>query len=635
MLRGIHKASSTWLGKGLMAIVMGILVVSFAVWGIADIFRGFGQNAVASIGSTEISIEQFRQYYTDRVQQIGRQLGRPVTPDQVRALGLDRQILGQLVAETTLDEQTRDLRLGVSDAEIAKRIMDDASFKGASGQFDRTLFEQTIRNAGYTEPRFVAEQRKVILRRQIAVSVSGELPVPTAMMQAINQYQNERRDIEYLALGPAQAGDIAAPTPEQLASYFDERKILFRAPEYRKLTLLSLSPAELAKPADISDADAKTYYEQRKATFGKPEKRDIRQIVFPNEADAAAARDKIAKGASFDDIVKERGLKASDTDLGTIAKSDMLDPTVGNAAFALKPGEVSQPVKGQFATVLVTVGKIEPGEQKTYEDVAAQIKQTLAEARARTTINDLRDKVEDERASGATLAETAQKLGVKAVEIAAVDRSGRAPGGQVVANIPKTPDVISAAFTSDVGVDAEALQMPNSGYLYYDVTGVTPARDRTLDEVKDQVAARWRDDEIAKRLQAKADDILGKVKAGTPLTQLAGENGLKAETANDLQRGRATPATPAKLVDAVFKTAKGSAGIADGDDATHRFVFRVTEVTQPTFDPKGLEARQLTTTLQNAYSEDVIGEYIARLETDYGVKINQTALNQVIGGGAQ
>lgn len=635
MLRGIQKASSTWLGKAIMAAVMGVLVISFAIWGIGDIFRGFGRNAVAKIGGTEISIEQFRQYYTDRLQQLGRQMGRPVTPDQARALGLDRQILGQMVAETTLDEETRKLRLGLSDAEIARRITDDPNFKAPNGQFDRGRFEMIIRNAGYTETRFVDEQRRVLLRRQIAQSVSGDLRVPTTMMQAINQYQNERRDIEYLALGAAQAGDVPQPTPEQLAAYFDERKILFRAPEYRKVTLLSLSPAELAKPSEVTDADAKAYFDQNKSTFGSPEKRELRQIVFPNETEAAAAREKIAKGATFDDIAKERELKPSDTDLGLIEKTGIIDPAVADAAFALKPGEVSQPVKGRFGTVLLTVGKIEPGEQKSFEDVAAQIKQQLAETRARTTISDLRDKVEDERAAGSTLAETAKKLGLKSIDIAAIDRSGRGPDGKPVADVPNALNVVNAVFSSDVGVDTEALQLPGGGYLYFDVTGITPAHDRPLDEVKDQVAARWRDDEIAKRLQAKSDDLLGKLKAGTPLAQLATENGLKVQTAKDLQRGRPTPATPAKLIDAVFTTAKGAPGSAEGNSATERFVFRVTEVTQPTFDPNSPQGQALTSTLQNAFADDIIGQFVAKLEADYGVSINQTALNQVVGGGAE
>src|SRR6202023_3410719 len=102
MLRGMRKASSNWLGKTIMAVVMGVLIISFGVWGIADIFRGFGQSKLATIGHTDISVEQFRQLYTDRLQQIGRQFGRPLTSDQARAFGLDRQVLQQMVAEAAL-----------------------------------------------------------------------------------------------------------------------------------------------------------------------------------------------------------------------------------------------------------------------------------------------------------------------------------------------------------------------------------------------------------------------------------------------------------------------------------------------------------------------------------------------------
>src|SRR6201996_9516695 len=102
MLRGMRKASSNWLGKIVMATVMGVLIVSFGIWGIQDIFRGFGQSTVAKVGRTEISAEQFRQIYTERLQQLGRQFGRPLNMDQARAIGIDRQGLPQTLAETRL-----------------------------------------------------------------------------------------------------------------------------------------------------------------------------------------------------------------------------------------------------------------------------------------------------------------------------------------------------------------------------------------------------------------------------------------------------------------------------------------------------------------------------------------------------
>src|SRR3981081_1358798 len=123
MLRGLRKASSNWLGKTIMSVVMGVLIVSFGVWGIADIFRGFGRSKRATIGHTEISVEQFRQLYTDRLQQIGRQFGRPLTSDQARAFGLDRQVLQQTIAEAALDEEARRLGVGQSRPLTRRRVV--------------------------------------------------------------------------------------------------------------------------------------------------------------------------------------------------------------------------------------------------------------------------------------------------------------------------------------------------------------------------------------------------------------------------------------------------------------------------------------------------------------------------------
>src|SRR5476651_2391304 len=149
MLRGMRKASSNWLGKTIMAVVMGVLIISFGVWGIADIFRGFGQSTLAKIGQTEISTNEFRQLYTDRLQQLGRQFGRPLSMDQARAFGLDRQVLQQTIAEAALDEETRRMGLGQSDAETMRMIFGDPNFKGVSGNFDPQRFQSTIRQFGF------------------------------------------------------------------------------------------------------------------------------------------------------------------------------------------------------------------------------------------------------------------------------------------------------------------------------------------------------------------------------------------------------------------------------------------------------------------------------------------------------
>src|ERR1700712_1889142 len=304
MLRGIRKASSNWLGKAVMSVVMGVLIVSFGVWGIADIFKGFGQSSLAKIGKTEISTEQFRQIYTDKLQQLGRSFGRPLTMEQARAFGLDRQVLQQTIAEAALDEEARRMGLGQSEAETMRTIYADPNFKGLSGNFEPARFQATIRQFGYTEQRYLAEQRRVGLRRQIAGTISAGLEPPKLLIDALTRFQNEQRSVDYIKLDAAQAGTIDAPSPEALAAYFDDHKTQFRAPEYRKLSFVVINPEEVGKWITVSDDDAKKVFDERRDKLATPERRQVRQIIFPNVEEANAARERIVSGLSFDDLVK-------------------------------------------------------------------------------------------------------------------------------------------------------------------------------------------------------------------------------------------------------------------------------------------------------------------------------------------
>ena len=546
-----------------MAVVMGVLIVSFGVWGIADIFKGFGQSTLAKVGGTEISAEQFRQIYTDKLQQLGRQFGRPLTSEQARAFGLDRQVLQQTLAEAALDEEARRMGLGQSDAEVMRSIYSDPNFRGLNGQFDPARFQSLIRQFGYSEQRYLAEQRRVGLRRQIAGTISAGLEPPKPLIDALIRFQNEQRSIEYIKLDAAQAGTIDPPSPETLAAYFDEHKTQFRAPEYRKISFVAITPEEIGKWTEVSDEDARKVFEQQRDRLGTPEKREISQIVFPNAEEALAARGRLTSGTSFDDLAKERNLNLADVDLGLIAKSAILDPAVAEAAFSMPSGEVSQPVQGRFGVALVKVGKIEPGTTPTYEGLAAQIKKDLATERARAKVAELHNKMEDERGGGAGVVEAAQKLGIAPVTIEAVDRSGRTPDGQPVANIPRGLDVVSQAFNSDVGVENDPIQF-NGGYVWYDVLGITPSRERNLDEVKDQVEARWREDQISTKLRAKATEIVQKLENGGKLADIAASLGVKVETAAGFRRDASLPDVPSAVIAAAFRTPKDGVGQTPG-----------------------------------------------------------------------
>jgi peptidyl-prolyl cis-trans isomerase D len=632
MLRGIRKASSNWLGRAVMGVILTFLAGSFALWGINDIFRGFGRTYLAKIGDTEISADQFRQSYNDRLRQLGQQLGHPITAEQANALGLDRQVLGQMIAGAGIDQITRNMRLGIPDSEIVKQVMNDPHFQTPTGQFDRTLFTYFLRNIGFSEQRYFDEQRRAIPRREITEAISGSVQMPKTYLDAINQFRNEQRSIDYLRLGPEQAGDVPQPTAEELNKYFDDRKVIFRAPEYRKITTLSVTPADLAKSIEVSDADVKKAYDQNLKAYTTPERRHVEQIVFPKMADAQAASERIKSGTSFTAIATERGLKEGDIDLGTVAKTAIIDPAVADAAFSLKQGEVSAPVNGKFGAVLVTVLGIEPEVVKPLAVVAPFIHNDLALERARTKVQDIHDQIEDARAGGATLEEVAKKLNLTIVTLD-VDRSGRDSSGKLVANIPAAGNVINAAFSSEAGADTYPVEA-DGGYVWYEVDNVTASRDRTLDEVKTDVEQRWRDDQVAKRLKDKATDLLDKAKNGNAFDALATAAGVKVEKAADLKRGATVPGVSPRVIDAVFHTAKDAFGSSEGDKPTQWIVFRVTDVKTPAFDPNSDEGKKLDQLMQRSVAEDLFTQYLAWVQNYLGTTVNQSVLAQAVGAAA-
>jgi len=287
-------------------------------------------------------------------------------------------------------------------------------------------------------------------------------------------------------------------------------------------------------------------------------------------------------------------------------------------------------VQGKFGVALVKVGTIQPAVEPTYESVAGELKKEIATERGRTQAATLRDKMEDERGGGASVIEAAQKLGLTATTIEAVDRSGRTPGGPPAANIPPGLNVVSQAFNSDVGVDNDPISF-KGGYVWYDVIGITPSHDRNLDEVKDQVEARWHEDQIATRLRSKATDMVQKLGQGGKLEEEAASLGAKVETAAAFKREASLPGVPQGAITAAFRTTKDGAGQTPGNGGNEWIVFRVTEISVPPVDFASDEIKKLKETLQRGLTDEQVGQYVSKLEKDIGTSINEGAVAQVTG----
>ncbi len=632
MMQGIRKAGQSLIGKLIIAVMFGFLIISFAIWGIGDIFRGYGRNAVAVVGKTEISLEQVRTAYQNEIQQLQRQQRRQISPDLARALGLDQRVLSRLVTDATLDQTATKMGLAVSDETVRNILFNDPNLKNAAGQFEPSRFNELLRAIGMSEQQFVREQRAATMRQELAEMVIGAVTAPGALQELGHRLRHEKREIGYITLPDSAAGEIAAPTDEVLRKYFDERKATFRAPEYRTANVLVLTAADLADPAKVSDADARARYEQVKTQrFGTPERRTVQQIGFPSIEEAKAAKARIDAGETFEAVAASRNIGVADLALGTFTREGLFDPAVRDAAFALAQGAVSEPVQGGFGIVLLRVPTIEAAHLKSFEEVADEVRRDVATSRASEQLTELHDKIEDQRASAKPLPEIAKEFNLALRTFGPADSGLRKADGTQETALPGGDATQQAIFRSDIGVDNEAVRLPNNGgYVWYDVSKIDPPRERNFDEVKAEVEKQWRADEVASRLSAQAREIVQKLDAGEKLDALAFAQGLAFENAT-LGRQDQSDALPRNVVSLVFGTPAGKAGSAAVDNAG-RVVFQVKEATVTPYVRTAEEAENFVRLLTSSISEDILAQYVSKLQSDLGVQVNQAALRNATGG---
>ena len=272
--------------------------------------------------------------------------------------------------------------------------------------------DELLRDNGYNEASYVREQRQGSLRQEIGVAVTGALKTPDVMLSAINTFTNETRKADYFILPAPDASQAAAPAEDAIQSFYDLRKDNYRTPEIRKVSVLVAAPAEIAKSLAVSDEAARQVYDRDVTQrFSAPEKRAVSQMTFPNREAAEKAAQRIAAGESFEAVASGTGGVVADLGIGV--KAAIFDKAVAEAAFALPQPGVTAPINGQFGWVLARVAKIEPGHMKSFDEVKGQIKAEIAQSQAKTETQKLHDKIEDLRASGKTLAQAAQELGLQ------------------------------------------------------------------------------------------------------------------------------------------------------------------------------------------------------------------------------
>ena len=615
----------------IVSVMFGMLILSFAVWGIGDIFRrGMRAQYVAEVGSQRILPQEFQDQYRRELHRLQTMLQTEVTAERARELGLPQRVLREMISRVLFDLAARDAGVAVSDEVVRQAIFDNVSFHNAEGKFDRGVFQTLLNNAGYSEERFVALTRQDIVRNQVTEAITAGGAVLQVMLDDLYRYRNERRTAETVLVSAAAMTDIPTPSEADLEAYHKDHAEAFTAPEYRALTAVIMTPADLAPRMTVSEDRLKDEYEARLADFKIPEERTLRQIILKDEAAAKDAAARIAKGESFDKVAHELTGKPP-LDLGTVKQEDVPMPELAAAAFRAPEGGITDPVETPLGWHIAEVVKIISGHTESFEEAKGKLTHELQLREASDAIYELGNKVQDALGGGARLEEAAKKLDLKVVKIAAVDGKGLSPEGKPVAELPQGPKFLSTAFSTEPGRDSDFREDDQGGFFLLHVDNVVPSQLRPLADVRDKVLAGWQADARRKAAAKAAQAMVEKAASGADLAALAKESGASVTTTAPFTRtGQgAGPALPPELVASLFAAKIGD--VMSSPSPQGAVVAKLRSVTPADAKADAAGVHQLENQLRGTIDADLLNAFTEALRERYGVEINERVVSSLVG----
>lgn len=619
MLESLRNWSKGWVA----AILILLLVGSFGIWGVQDWMNVTTTTKIATVGGTDITPERFQQEFTNYIAKFARETKQELSTAQAKALNFDRVALDELLTREALLAKAKTMGLSVTNEQIVDVLR--ANIGDGRGGVDTNRLQMILQQGQFSEAQFYEMIRSDLLRSQMLRSITSGTTLPPGLERALHKYRLERRVVEYVVIDAARAGTIGDPAEAALKKYYEKNAAArYSAPEYRGFTYVAIKPADVAAGVVVTEDEIKAAYERAKRFFETPEKRKLEQIKFKSEAAAKAAKAKLDAGQTFEAVAQAEGFKLEDIKLGDVSKTDT---TIPPAAFELALNKVSEPVKGPFGWVIVRVLGITPGTVKTLDEAREDIRKRFVEDRSKDLLSALTNKFEEAVGEGKTIEEAATLTKVAAVTVAAVDAGGKDAAGQAVAGLP-AGDFLGQVFAADTGADSDIGEATDGARYMFRVDKVTPGAKKPFDQVRAQVLADWRAEELENKLIKIADDLAKKGDAGQSMASIASSLGMSVLKTDPMDRNPRHAVLGPDAVSAAGDAKVG--GFFSGSVATGvgRVVGRVASVE---FVPEAEDdpARQQSAAmLRQVFAEDYVDQFTKAVRGEVGVVIDETQFSK-------
>jgi len=630
MLQAIRSRVGSWIVK----ILFAFLILSFAVWGIGDIFRDQPQGrTVAEVADTEISIEALDRAFRGELSRLQQVLGPQLDAQTAISMGVLDQALRGLVVDALYAAYSQEIGLSAPNDLVAEQVRRQPVFEDpVTGQFDRERFLAILGRSGLSEAGYIDLLRRDLARQWIAGSFQRAAEAPDVLAEALFRHRRETRQAAVVRFAAADRGPVAQPTPQDLAAFHEANPDRFTAPEYRTMTVVSLTAEEMAAEIAIDENRLRDEYESRRGFFDSPERRAFRQVVVQDRETAEAIAEAARGGTDLAAAVDRVGASAEVIPLDLGPRDSLPFDEMAQAGFALEPDGVSAPVETPFGWHVMAVTEIVEGGTQSFEQVRERIEQDLKQERALDAVFEMANQLEDALAGGASLEEAADSLGLPVTTTPPMARDGSVRGDAPAPDLPARDLVLSTAFAEDPGVPSRLTETDRGDFFILRVDQVIEPQVRPLDEVRDAVAEAWRAERRQERAAELAAQAVERLALGADPADVAADLGGTASTPPALRRdgspaGEAS-ADPVDLppagVTALFEMARSEARAIDTPDG--HIAMRLETITTPEPSAEAEAYEQVAAGVSGSLGQDLEQQFVEALRARYGVTINQTAI---------
>jgi len=615
-------------------LLLLVLIVAFAIWGIQDVFSGVGAQDLAKVGDRSIRPPQLTREL-ELVLRQERNQGNMITQAEAVEAGYHLQLLEDMIARYAMYEYAEKLGVSAGDAMVARRIRELPPVTNpVTGQFDQGAYDAFLQQLRYTRPEFEETIRGDLTTNMLMEALIAGARAPSSFGAMVFTYETETRVVS-IAEAPASAvGTIPPPNEAQLQAFYEENQERLRIPEFRALTLVYADPADFIARVDVPEARLREEFEARRAALTRPERRTYVRLSAQNEAQANDAVARLRRGDSPQAVAQALGLQLTRGE--DEARNAVPDRGVADAVFSLPAGQ-ARAVRGQLSPwVVVRVESITPAVEPSFEAMRPELRQAIAADEAADLLSTAIAGFEDARAAGASVAEAARQHGLRVVSVPAVEAQGRSPSGEPVEALAEQQELLRTAFQTPEGEASDFIPAGDADVVVA-VDRITPATVRPLAEVRDTLTQAWLGQERARRMRDLANDMMQAVRGGQSFAAAARANRFNVVVSSTpIDRRSAAAQIPARgLPPQIFAAAQGDVVSDMRVDGGSVLVAQVEQINRidPAEQPQAVEQfrLQMQQGLMQSFGRAVQGEVLANTN----VRRNERLLNQVFPRGDQ